>query len=92
MREDAVVPHEARPFETPEVPGLRVAHRVVDEVMKIITETGGMDKIQLAFYPDKAMRDTQPWHFWRLEGPGFVWNYRVLPHVHTYVNISSVLA
>ena len=30
--------------------------------------------------------------FWRLEGPGFVWNYRVLPHVHTYVNISSKLA
>jgi len=64
----------------------------VDEVMKIIKETGGMDKIQLAFYPDNAMRDTQPWHFWRLEGPGFVWNYRVLPHVHTYVNISSQLA
>ena len=64
----------------------------VDEVMKIIKETGGMDKIQLAFYPDNSMRDTQPWHFWRLEGPGFVWNYRVLPHVHTYVNISSKLA
>ena len=64
----------------------------VDEVMKIIKETGGMDKIQLAFYPDEGMRDTQPWHFWRLEGPGFVWNYRVLPHVHTYVNISSKLA
>jgi hypothetical protein len=64
----------------------------VDEVMKIIKETGGMDKIQLAFYPDEGMRDTQPWHFWRLEGPGFVWNYRVLPHVHTYVNISSQLA
>ena len=27
------------------------------------------------------------WRFWRLEGPGFVWNYRVLPHVHTFVNI-----
>ena len=64
----------------------------VDEVMKIIKETGGMDKIQLAFYPDEGMRDTQPWHFWRLEGPGFVWNYRVLPHVHTFVNISSKLA
>ena len=32
---------------------------------------------------------TQRWHFWRLEGPGFVWNYRVLPHVHTYVNIAA---
>ena len=26
--------------------------------------------------------------FWRLEGPGFVWNFRVLPHVHTFVNIA----
>jgi hypothetical protein len=36
--------------------------------------------------------DKEPWHFWRLEGPGFVWNYRVLEHVHTYVNISSKLS
>jgi len=61
----------------------------VDEVMQVIKTNGGMDKIHLAFYPDKAMKDDEPWHFWRLEGPGFVWNFRVLPHVHTYVNIST---
>jgi hypothetical protein len=61
----------------------------VDEVMEIVKANGGMEKIHLAFYPDKGMKDDQPWHFWRLEGPGFVWNYRVLPHVHTYVNIST---
>jgi hypothetical protein len=61
----------------------------VDEVMEIVKKNGGMDKIKLAFYPDRGMNDDEPWHFWRLEGPGFVWNYRVLPHVHTYVNISS---
>jgi hypothetical protein len=60
-----------------------------DEVMEIIKATGGMAKIHLAFYEDREMNDNQRWHFWRLEGPGFVWNYRVLPHVHTYVNISS---
>jgi len=60
-----------------------------DEVMQIIQATGGMDKIHLAFYEDGMMNDKQPWHFWRLEGPGFIWNYRVLPHVHTYVNIAS---
>jgi hypothetical protein len=38
------------------------------------------------------MNDQERWHFWRLEGPGFVWNYRVLPHVHCYVNISSKIA
>lgn len=64
----------------------------VDEVMAIVKKNGGLEKIQLAFYPDGAMDDKEPWHFWRLEGPGFVWNYRVLPHVHTYVNISSKLA
>jgi hypothetical protein len=63
----------------------------VDEVMEIVKKNGGLEKIQLAFYPDPGMHDGQPWHFWRLEGPGFVWNYRVLPHVHTYVNISSKL-
>lgn len=61
----------------------------VNEVMDIIKATGGMEKIHLAFYQDPKMTDDQPWHFWRLEGPGFVWNYRVLPHVHTYVNVSS---
>jgi len=60
----------------------------VEEVMSIIKKSGGLEKIQLAFYPDQAMKDKEPWHFWRLEGPGFVWNYRVLPHVHTYVNIA----
>lgn len=60
-----------------------------DEVMDIVKANGGMQKIHLAFYHDGRMNDSQRWHFWRLEGPGFVWNYRVLPHVHTYVSISS---
>jgi hypothetical protein len=60
-----------------------------DEVMDILRATGGLEKLHLAFYEDMQMNDKQPWHFWRLEGPGFVWNYRVLPHVHCYVNISS---
>lgn len=64
----------------------------VDEVMQIIKATGGLEKIHLAFYQDKDMKDSEKWHFWRLEGPGFVWNYRVLPHVHTYVSISSKTA
>jgi len=61
----------------------------VDEVMQIIKKNGGMEKIKLAFYPNVDPNQKGPWEFWRLEGPGFVWNYRVLPHVHTYVNISS---
>jgi hypothetical protein len=67
----------------------------VEEVMLVIKRIGGMEKIKLAFFADnyegaKTSKE-QPWSFWRLEGPGFVWNFRVLPHVHTYVNISSKL-
>jgi hypothetical protein len=58
----------------------------VNEVMGIVKDTGGMDKIHLAFYRQRD--DGNRWHFWRLEGPGFVWNFRVLPHVHTYVNVA----
>lgn len=66
-----------------------------DEVMDVIKKTGGMEKIHLAFYSDTGKagkKEKDAWSFWRLEGPGFVWNYRVLDHVHTYVNISSKLA
>jgi len=59
-----------------------------DEVMQIVRRNGGLERIHLAFYRDAEATDNN-WHFWRLEGPGFVWNYRVLPHVHTYVNISA---
>jgi hypothetical protein len=60
-----------------------------DEVVQIVKATGGLEKVSLAFYEDGRVKDNQRWHFWRLEGPGFVWNYRVLPHVHCYVNIST---
>lgn len=60
-----------------------------DEVIDIVKANGGLKKMSLAFYEDARMKDGKPWHFWRLEGPGFVWNYRILPHVHTYVNVSS---
>lgn len=60
-----------------------------DEVMDILKANGGISKLHLAFYQDKPMGDDKQWHFWRLEGPGFVWNYRVLPHVHTFVRVST---
>ncbi|HEY7313874.1 MAG TPA: DUF3500 domain-containing protein [Gemmataceae bacterium] len=63
------------------------------EVVAIIKEMGGMKKVHMAFYSEEyenaKTSEKQPWSFWRLEGPGFVWNFRVLPHVHTYVNIAS---
>jgi hypothetical protein len=56
-----------------------------DEVMQIMRRNGGLERLHLAFYQDQG--ETRGWSFWRIEGPGFVWNFRVLPHVHTYVNI-----
>jgi hypothetical protein len=60
-----------------------------DEVMDILQRNGGLERMHLAFYRDRGAADNSRWHFWRLEGPGFVWNYRVLPHVHCYVNIAA---
>lgn len=58
-----------------------------DEVMQLIQRNGGMEKVRLAFYKDTADKGNDRWDAWRLEGPGFVWNYRVLPHVHCFVNV-----
>ena len=62
-----------------------------DEVMEIIKANGGFDKLSLAFYREGKTSEKEPWTFWRCEGPGFVWSFRALPHVHTFVNISSKL-
>jgi hypothetical protein len=59
-----------------------------DEVMQVVKAQGN-EKMNLAFYAEPDAKATQPWSFWRLEAPGFVWNFRVLPHVHTFVNISA---
>jgi hypothetical protein len=60
-----------------------------DEVMELIRRNGGMDQIHLGFFRDaNSQFPAGQWNFWRLEGPGFVWNYRVLDHVHCFVNIA----
>jgi hypothetical protein len=58
-----------------------------DEVMDLVRRNGGMERIHLGFFRSPN-NDTDQWNFWRLEGPGFVWNYRILEHVHCYVNIA----
>jgi hypothetical protein len=60
-----------------------------DEVMEIIKTNGGMEKISLAFYEEGTRTKAEPWTYWRLEGPGFVWSFRALPHIHTFVNINA---
>lgn len=60
-----------------------------DEVMEIIKANGGLEAGALAFYQEGKTTDKEPWTYWRLEGPGYVWSFRALPHIHTFVNISS---
>jgi len=58
-----------------------------DEVMQLVKANGGMEYVNIAFYKDDESKGKDQWHFWRLEGPGFVWNFRPLPHVHCFVNV-----
>ncbi len=58
-----------------------------DEVMQLLKRNGGLEQLRLAFYKDDAEKGNGRWDAWRLEGPGFIWNYRVLPHVHCFVNV-----
>lgn len=62
-----------------------------DEVMELIKANGGMEKVALAFYQEGKTNEKERWTYFRLEGPGFVWSYRALPHVHTFVNVTGKL-
>lgn len=60
-----------------------------DEVMELIRRNGGLERLHFGFVRDAGAADATRWSYWRIEGPGFVWNYRVLPHVHCFVNIAN---
>ena len=63
-----------------------------DEVMEIIKANGGLEKMCFAFYQDNSQKNDEKWAYWRLEGPGFVWSFRSLPHIHTFVYIGAKMA
>ncbi|HIF00837.1 MAG TPA: DUF3500 domain-containing protein [Planctomycetes bacterium] len=58
-----------------------------DEVMEIVKESGGVDKLHMAFYKKGDLESDKVWDMWRVEGPAFVWHFRGAPHVHAYINI-----
>ncbi len=62
----------------------------VDEVMQIVKDSGGVDKLHMAFYQQEDLDDDRMWDIWRVEGPSFVWHFRGAPHVHAYINIGHV--
>lgn len=59
------------------------------EAMAILAATGGVGKLNMAFYTSKDLRNDKIWDVWRLEGPGFVSHFRGAPHVHAYINIAK---
>jgi len=58
-----------------------------EEVMEIVKEGGGIDKLHMAFYSQGDLESDRVWDMWRVEGPSFVWHFRGAPHVHAYINI-----
>ena len=61
----------------------------VDEVMEIVKEGGGVDKLQIAFYKTGDLDKDEKWDIWRLEGPTLVCHFRGAPHVHAYINVAK---
>ena len=59
----------------------------VNEVIAILKKTGGLDKLNMAFYRQGDLNKDQVWDIWRIEGPSFAWHFRGAPHVHAYINI-----
>ncbi len=64
--------------------------KAVAEMTDIVTANGGWTTQRLAFYAGPDWHHDGLWDVWRLEGPGFLYYYRGMPHVHAYVNIFRV--
>ncbi|MEZ6062213.1 MAG: DUF3500 domain-containing protein [Planctomycetaceae bacterium] len=64
----------------------------IDEVMQIVKDSGGVEKLHMAFYQQDDLQNDGTWDIWRVEGPAFVWHFRGAPHVHAYINIGQAKA
>jgi hypothetical protein len=59
-----------------------------DRVAACLKAQGGLDDCRLAFYEEGHLRRGE-YDIWRLEGPAFVWHFRGVPHVHTWVHVAD---
>jgi hypothetical protein len=59
-----------------------------DRVAACLKAQGGLDDCRLAFY-EKGRLTADAYDIWRLEGPAFVWHFRGVPHVHTWVHVAD---
>jgi hypothetical protein len=63
----------------------------VEEAMKVVNASGGVDKLHVSFYSDEDTGNDKVWDNWMLEGPKIAWFFRGHPHVHTWVNVGTEL-
>lgn len=63
----------------------------VAEAMKVINDSGGVDKLHLSFYSDEDLGKDGVWDNWMLQGPKIAWFFRGNPHVHTWVNVGTAI-
>jgi hypothetical protein len=59
-----------------------------DRVVACLKAQGGLDDCRLAFYEEGRLTAGE-YDIWRLEGPAFVWHFRGVPHVHTWVHVAD---
>jgi hypothetical protein len=59
-----------------------------DRAVACLKAQGGLDECRLSFYEEGHLRPGE-YDVWRLEGPAFVWHFRGVPHVHTWVNVAD---
>ena len=59
-----------------------------DRVAACLKAQGGLDDCNLAFF-EKGHLSKGEYDIWRLEGPAFVWHFRGVPHVHTWVHVAD---
>jgi len=59
-----------------------------DRVAACLKKQGGLDDCHLAYYEEGRLTAGE-YDIWRLEGPAFVWHFRGVPHVHTWVHVAD---
>jgi hypothetical protein len=59
-----------------------------DRAVSCLKAQGGLDECHLAFYEQGHLRPGE-YDVWRLEGPAFIWHFRGVPHVHTWVHVAD---
>ena len=53
-----------------------------------IEHNGGVDSLHLSFYADSTYKDEVLYQTYRIEGPGTVFYFQGIPHVHGFFNVA----